>query len=153
VTKGIKEKFQVEINGDGFMITQATEDVLTGRSLLDVYNEITRKRDMTQAQIDMLPKQKEMMEKDIEQFNKRLASIQPFISGIVEQLKAAEKAAQVEAARLKAIEEDPDKRFQCPDCDMRIEPGQQPKECECGRTFTKKDFEGMKVAAEKVKAA
>lgn len=78
----MKEEFKIERIGEKFKITQHSEDVRDAKFIMQVYEDITRKREMTQQQLDNLPKQIEVMERDIEILNLRLKQIRPFLTDL-----------------------------------------------------------------------
>ena len=101
----MKERFKVEKQGDNtYLIVQRTDDLRNGKFILDMYNEIDRKKQIVQAQIDNLPRQKELMEKDIKTLEKRMAAIKPYLEEINANIKKAEEKAKAEA--LKVQEQD-----------------------------------------------
>ena len=78
----MEENFKIEKIGEKFRITQHTEDVREAKFIMQIYDEITRKREMTQRQLDDLPKQAELLEKDLEVLDRRLKAIRPLLRDI-----------------------------------------------------------------------
>ena len=88
----MKESFKIQPEGDKFRIIQRTVDVRDGNFLVQIYDELERKIAMIQAQMDSLPRQKEIMEADIKTLKKRLVALEPHVRPIKEKEELRRKA-------------------------------------------------------------
>ena len=107
------ERFRVKKVGDAYEITQRTVDVRPGEFILQVRDEIARKADMIKQQIMDMPRQKEIMEKDIAQLEKRLGAIEPFVKEI--QAEMEEKRKELEEKKDKVLSASTPDSYVCKD--------------------------------------
>lgn len=97
----VKERFRIKKSGEYFKIVQHTEDVRDAKFMLNVHAEITKKLEMTQAQIDDLPRRKLLLERDVKTFKKRLGAFRPYIKDIK---KIVERERKEQEEKLKKLE-------------------------------------------------
>lgn len=98
----LKERFRIKKSGEFFKIVQHTEDIRDAKFLLNIHNEITKKIELTQGQIDNLPRQKEMLERDLKTLKKRLNAFRPYIKDIK---KIVERERKEQEKKLKKLEQ------------------------------------------------
>jgi hypothetical protein len=93
------DDFKIERVGDKFKIIRHSEDLQEAGFINNIYTEILRKIDITKEQLKQLPKQKEIMEKDIEILESRLEAIRPFLNDIKLLMKQDELKAKREVKK------------------------------------------------------
>jgi len=106
------ESFRVKSEGENYRIVQRTDMIRDATSLLNIYKEQEKKLEQINAQLDSLPRQKELMERDIKVLKKRMAVIEPHvrkIKKIMEREKRIKDRIEAEKAKAETLKNNENK--------------------------------------------